>query len=537
MNDNALTDIAWVRVRNGRATLRETLLHAHEPEYRLDLSLPGFAISAELRLFAHVLAVVFRHLEHTTGEARYGQILHILRNGLPSEAVDAALAELEPGAHLRDPEMPFLQRPALPEQKKNDTARRLGPNDQAVKKLLPSMPSDQGEDFWNLSFSSTGRLPVEDAVLHIAIAYFFSPAGNNAYDGDKCSMGTPGFRYLGKGNTATEVVWWGETLLETLLLMTPRSWVEGDGLPSWADRTAARSYDSGELHPLWRASWSSNASVCHWEGTELTGVRIGGVPDAWFPPGISTDKNARKQWWDQRNIEDPFYLYRDGKAVRVDFGRDATALAVEWAADSNLALARERSAASLLAPGSTALESDTRLLFIRHQVEGTASSPSIRASSVFVPDDTVWSFDVDEELVDNIAEHATFVKELLSDVVKPFRAPNKNDKKIAARGQVPNVLNALENQRDDAANAFWRRIHDVYADLISSSASDTEIPTETYRRARNAALEAFDFVTAPHLGQYPAKIAFARSRLDSTLSWRIRQRIAPVATSEGDLDE
>lgn len=537
MGDNALSEVAWIHLQDGHATVREVLLNAHKPEYKLNLSLPGFAVSSQLRILTHVLAVTFRHLEHTSGEARYEQILYILENGLPGGAIDSAIADLGTGAHLFDPDLPFLQRPALPERKKNDTARRIGPNDQQVKKLLPSMPSDQGEDFWNLSFASTERLPLSEAVLHIAIAYFFSPAGNNNYDGDKCTMGAPGFRFVGKDNTATEVVWWGETLLETLLYMTPRSWTEGTGLPAWSDRTGAKSREDDDLHPLWKSSWSSNSAVCYWENGELTGVRIGGVPDKWFPPTIGTDKKIRKEWWDLRNLDDPFYLYRDGKMVRADFGRDATQLAVEWAANLNISLAREHARTALLIPGSTLLSSDPRLMFIRHQIGGTASSPSLRASSVFMPDDSVWSFNLDEEFIQAISNEAQFIQSLLRLVIKPFRRRRSGDKQNIANGQVPNVLDSLENQRADAANAFWRSIHNVYANLITATQEGTEIPPDLYWQGRDAALAAFDFVTNPHIGQYPAQISYSRSRLDLSLRRQIKQRISPTNASEGDDDE
>lgn len=100
-----------------------------------------------------------------------------------------------------------MQRPALPPTSAKDTSRRLGPGDQEIKKLLPAMPSEQGEDYWNLSVSFPKRLPLEDAVLKLVLFHYYSMAGNNAYDGNKARMGAPGIRFLGKGNTATEFMW------------------------------------------------------------------------------------------------------------------------------------------------------------------------------------------------------------------------------------------------------------------------------------------------------------------------------------------
>ncbi|KTF04578.1 CRISPR-associated protein Cse1 [Trueperella bernardiae] len=542
MGDNALSEVAWIHRQDGRATVRDTLLNAHKPDCKLDLSLPGFAVSSQLRILTHVLAVTFRHLEHTSGEARYKQVIHILENGIPAGAVDGAIADLDAGAHLFNPVHPFLQRPPLPEQKKNDTGRRIGPNNDPVTKLLPSKLSEEGKDFWNLGFAGTGRLPLHEAVLHIAVFYCFYPAENTRYDGDKCEMGAPGFRFVGKDNTATEVVWWGETLLETLFYMTPSSWVAGAGLPAWADRTGTQSQEDNDMHPLWKASWSSNSAVCCWEEGELAGVRRGGVPSNWLPRGVAKGtgkeaKDSRKAWWDLRNLSDPFYLYRDGKMVRVDFGRDATQLAVEWAANLNISLAREHARTSILIPGSTLLASDPRLMFIRHQIGGEPGSLSIRASSVFMPDDSVWSFNLGEEFVEAVADEAKFIQSLLKFVVAPFRRSGVGDRQAAAKNQVPNVLDPLKNQRADAASAFWRSIHDVYADLIAATQDGLEIPPEVYWRGRDAALAAFDFVTTPHIGQYPAQISHSRSRLDSLLRGLVNQRISPVNASEGDDDE
>lgn len=200
---------------------------------------------------AGIAAVVLRHEVKTPAE--------LLNLGLSEAAVDKALEELSAGAYLHDSQFPFMQRPAVNTSNPKDKATYVGPGTHPVKKLSPAMPPNESEDFANLLTASQERLSLEDAVMWLVTYHHLSVAGNNAYCGDKCVSGSPAMRFVGTENSATEVLWHGQSLLETLLMAIPQSWVKGTGLPAWADRTCAYSRHDGIVHPLWSATWTSNS--------------------------------------------------------------------------------------------------------------------------------------------------------------------------------------------------------------------------------------------------------------------------------------
>ncbi|MDY5149000.1 type I-E CRISPR-associated protein Cse1/CasA, partial [Actinotignum sanguinis] len=282
---NALTDIPLLVTTRGRLSVRDALLDAHilkkssdekmdrEPVV-LDKTVPGYVYGAQLRLLAAVTAVAVRLSKYTRREPFRIEWEPILSEGIEPEAVDEAIELLAPGSFLFDDQQPFMQRPAEPMRNAKDNERKLGKGELRLKKLLPSMISDQGEEFWSL-LTQHDTLSPEDAALSLLSYHYYSPAGNNSYAGQKAEMGSPGFHFVGVGMTATELIWEGPSLLHTLFAMIPRSWVEGEGLPAWVDRTGSR---GGTNHPLWQATWSSNSAACYWENNELAGVRIGGVP-------------------------------------------------------------------------------------------------------------------------------------------------------------------------------------------------------------------------------------------------------------------
>lgn len=329
-------------------------------------------------------------------------------------------------------------------------------------------------------------------------------------------MGAPGIRFPGKGYTATEVWLLGDSLLETLFLNLPQDWVAGDGLPAWADRlgTTAVTAD-GHLHPLWAATWSGNTAACHWEGEELTGVRIGGIPANWYLPQQGQDKKTRKDWWDARNLADPCYLVvADNKGVlrtrRVDLGRDATELAVDWNAHGSPSEVRKRSHRRVKAASE-----EHGVFFFRHLIEGTASSPAIRRSEVLVPDSSAWAPTEDHaELLQYCADS---IQKLHNIACSPFR------RKGPTTHNVP-VLDNLENRKGDASTQFWRNISTVFEEYVNAISQHSnedlafEVPEETWRRARTAALTAFRQVAGPATEQSPGRMAAAdhwvKSRLD-----------------------
>ncbi len=458
----------------------------------------------------------------------------MIANGFTDEAIDRAIADLSSASDPFDNELPFLQRPILTPSGPNDRARKLGPNQHPVKKLSPAMAPDEAEAYWNLLNEPEPELTLPDALLALTVFHHMSMAGNNAYDGDKCQMGSPAMRFVGADFTATEVFFDGPRLLETLLALIPRSWVDGVGLPAWADRTCALSFDerAGQAHPLWAATWSSNAPACHWTGTQLTGVRTGGIPESWYLKSeMGTTKESRKSWWDERNTHDPFYLYmhdRNGdlKVQRLDLGVDGTHLAVEWAAENKMSalLARVNDTVIGRPPD------ENQVLFARHHISGTASSPNIRASELFSPDTDRWAFDINEEVRTDIQTQADTIQQLNYTLRSSFRRKTSTEK-----GTSP-VLDDLADRQDDASAAFWRRITGVYIDIIAdlrdhyTGITDPggrldayELPPSLKRKTIEATLTAFDDTVAPHSLQEPAHIAFVRGALEGRIRRVVNQ--------------
>lgn len=520
MKINALTDSPFLRTPNGRSTVRDILLLAHKPGVSISMDGPAYQFTAQLRLLTSITAVALRHTSTS--------IETIVQNGLPDNAVDQAIADLAPGCDPFDPIQPFLQRPPLPCEGPKDKSRLLNAGHFPIKKLSPAMLPDEGEAYWNLISNGTPALALPDALLALVVYHHLSMAGNNNYAGDKCQMGSPGMRFVGADYTATEIIQTGGSLLETLLYQIPTSWIDGSGLPAWADRTCNFSThpdDPNQAHPLWRATWSSNAPACHWEDGVLNGVRTGGIPEEWyFKPEMGTSKTTYKAWWDQRNTLDPFYLYetreKGGEAlVRVDLGRDNTDLAVEWAANNRSNKVHTRIASRAL----SRLPDDAPLIFAQHLVAGTASSPNIRASEVFLPSSEEWAFDVDEDLQEDIQLQAKLISQLHRRVCQVFsRKPMKSK-------FPPAVLDDMIDRKQDASNAFWRNISTVYQDILKdarrfnksqslpTSTHFYELPTDLRDRCIDASLRAFDEVVTPHSIQEPARIAYVRAQLRNGL--------------------
>lgn len=526
MRLNVGTEVAWIPTTQGPLTVRDVLLRAHQSEVKLDMSIPGYLYGAISRFLESVLALVIRVLLPTPSSNPVLIIEELLETGLPESAVDAALAKLSKGMDLFDAETPFMQRPGLKPASAKDSARKLARGHQPVKKLSPAMPPKQAEDFWNLTTARPETLKLPEAILGLVGYHYYSLAGNNSYDGDKCQMGAPGIRFLGIGNTATELIWVGPSLLATLSAHVPISWIRGDGLPAWSDRVGKQSIgNDGVEHPLWRATWSSNTAVCLWEDDELVGVRVGGVPTAWWSPAMGTTKDSVKAWWDKRNTVDPHYFYRPNKqgelkAVRVDIGRDEIDLAVEWAAEQTITAAAHAHTDVLLPPSSS---DELRLIFIQHQLEGTGSSPSIRYSAVMEASRDKWVLDSDTDLQEEVRSEAEFVRTLSIVVRSPFRRPSFADSNAEV---YPYVLDALSDRQDDASNAFWRLVAPVYQEMIREARGANEISAEIRKKAGECAVQAFKETVEAYAAQDPARLAYVdgyiRRRVKRTVSKQIR---------------
>ncbi len=512
MSTNALRDIPWIVSNDGLLTPREALLRAHQIS-GLDLSRPAFQVSSQLRILVAVLAIT---LYKSGGKFD-------LENGLSAESIDEAINEIGSAANIDDPEQPFLQQPALKPKSPADKTRIIEPGAAfPVKKLSPTTPPDQANEFWQRANPDDLSFPAAEAVMALAVYHNFAPAGNNAYDGQKCVMGAPGLRFPGKDNSATEVLWHGSSLLETLALNTPQSFIETYSLPAWADRTGTRSCITTEEPPLWRATWSSNAPVCIWEGTTLVGARSGGVPETWYRPSMGKAKDSRKKWWDDRNTEDPFYFYIPDdkgarKAQRLDIGKDPTALAVDWLAKGKFDDLRKYRPRSLRSP-----RPDQNLLFLRHQIGGTASSPSIRASLTLFGDHTQWS--PNETSAREVILFAEFLEKLHWTVTSPFRRYGVGDKQKLAKSPptTPFAFDQLEHRRPDASTAFWRYISEVFEESLKEIDQNGYVSDITLDRVGKAAMRAFNETLEPHYAQIEQHAAYVRNHVSRFVHYAVQ---------------
>ncbi|MDY3128287.1 MAG: type I-E CRISPR-associated protein Cse1/CasA [Corynebacterium sp.] len=500
-------DIDFLTTTDGRMSVRETLMQAHKPGFHIARTIPAYFYTAQIRLLTAILAVALRY-----GDLSNRRIAAKLRTtGLPAEAIDEALEKLRPATYLHHEKFPFMQRPAVNTTNPKEKASFVGPGEQPVKKLSPSMPPDNAEDFWNLLKAPSERLRLEDAVLQLVVYHHMSLAGNNAYCGDKCVSGSPAMRFVGAENSATEILWHGENLLETLLCMIPVSWVEGSGLPAWADRACSQSRgEHGSPHALWSATWTSNSPATAWDGSELVGVRTGGIPSEWYLPEM---RDNAKDWWTARNEADPFYLYSDNgkelKLQRLDLGKDATALATNWAAENKTAIYKDWCAPRMVPPSE-----HMQLLFARHRMEGTASSPNIRASEIFLPSFENWAHDTDIDVQLRISSGASQIEKLHRAVIAPFRRENSSERK---GGRVPLVLDFLHDSRGSASDAFWRHMSHVFSLLLKECRESGAqfIPSSELRSGMiKGSVDAFDEITTPYFGQEPARISHVRAGLE-----------------------
>lgn len=522
MKVNALTDVRWLATNEGRLTPVDFLLRAHKPDLDFDLTRPACEVSAQFRFLLGLSALAIRHQLPAEEWLDPSAVAVVATEGFTQDAVSGVVADVEAGAYLQDDTFPFMQRPALPPKNAKDNSRLVGPGVQPVKKLSPFMPSDQGEDYWNLLVSFDEKLSPEEATLKLVTYHYFSMAGNNVYDGDKTRMGAPGIRFLSKGKAATEFIWRfdGGSPLKSLFASLPKDWIDGTGLPAWADRTGEHSQIAPqEFHPLWSASWSSNTAVGHWEDLYLTGARVCGVPTEWLPfPIGSKERQAKlKDWWDTRNEHDPLYLYREDprtkglKAQRLDFGRDGTDLAVEWLADGKVKALKDTTDSHI---GTAKKDHSATPLFFRHQIEGKASSPTIRASEIFSPNPDLWGFDLDVFDQIEVATDAEAIRSIHKILTGLFRRrPSADVASEASTAYASAALDPLGNSRQEASDEFWREVTSTYSDFLASVRAGSPDRDELWAGVRRATLRTFDIVTQPYLGQYASNIYYSRASL------------------------
>lgn len=535
MKSNVFKDFPFVKTNKGPMTVEEFFHSSHEESLHLDLSIPGYEYGAIWRLLASLTAVIVQRDPSLLERGENGSELR-----LDPEFISQILDDLGSKISLTEGKNLFFQRPLLEGENPKDTARYVGPGKDPAWKLSPTAPSEKSQIYWNLEKLKPESLEAVDAIVALMVFSMYSFTGNSKYDGAKCLNGSPGIRFLGGGNTATEFIIESKTPLLSLLKSTPLEWCEPGGLPAWLDRTGAESRKpNGEMHPLWRATWSSNTAACCWDGETLIGVGIGGIPPEWYALEMGSKPEARKEWWDQRNTEDPFYFYQPDKggalkAKRLDLSRDLTELAVEWVAeDLSTALAERVRGRALRVD----FKKEDSLLFIRHQIGGNASSAMIRESVVSQARKQQWVFDPTGALQKQVRGKADFILSLRNIVLSPFRRENKSDRDRGRR-----VLDNLASERPKMNETFWREIAPIYEEFIlyfTEQVSGDETRKEVRAQAKKTlkelekdavrtAQKAFDMVLEPYLLQNPSQAYEVRRRIHSYLASKIAE------ANEGD---
>ena len=496
MTTNALTEVAWIPTKYGFMTPQQALSTQkggdtpsliRPSDIQCDSAMD---FMATIRFLAAVMAVARRFW--TKSKKQYDE-----------DAIKQAIELLAPYCSLRDSEHPFMQQPVTPDQ---IASTKFDP----PTKLDVSTPSSKARDFWHLMLDDEAALPPAKATLNLVKYHYYSVAGNNKFNGLKCEMGAPGIRFLGANNTATEMMWfpnfdepaagkqgtakekyeWTHSLVYTLLMNIPHSWVEGDALPAWAHRVPSRTEAN---HPLWRATWSSNTVAAHWDDdNNLVGVKVGGVPPSWFAPEHGTTKETRKAWWDERNTEDPFYLYIDRgtglKAQRLEFGHTVTELAVQWNANRAPSVLRDRGYLErVIRP------SDPSICFARHLVAGTGSSPVIRASEIFIPHVASWlpSDDYDEAMAST------------AEVIQEYRN--------ALRGTM-HSLEALKEHKEHATSRFWMELTPYFEAYAEDPGADGA-RERLFRETGNVTLAVFNDIARTVERPILPYVEVARNRL------------------------
>ncbi|MDO4665073.1 MAG: type I-E CRISPR-associated protein Cse1/CasA [Actinomycetaceae bacterium] len=506
MKCNALEDVAWIHTTAGQKTVKEALLEAHNIS-GLDLDRPAFEVSAQLRTLAAVAAVVLQHMEWRRFRPR---------KGFDEDAVEEALGRLRISANLIDAEKPFMQQACEDISDGHKPTIGLDVAKYPPKKLSPAIPADRAESYWNLAVSYAEALKFEDAALALAVCHHFFPAGNGKFKGRKHEMGSPALRFPGKDFTTTECIWYGASLAETLALAVPKNWVADGGLPAWADRTcefSANPYSSAKA--LWSATWSSNAPACLWKNGALIAAVVGGVPPQWIVPAMGSTKETRKTWWATRNQADPFYLYmptKDGKEIkaqRLDIGRDATALAVEWNAEQKGQAMRQRASEHVLSPAIA----DARILFLRHYIGGTSTSPSIRASQCLMGDSDTWA-----PSQDCAAEAKEFADKLIEIHYLVTRVFNESPNKYQFN------LPTLVSRKGDASTAYWRNMTSIFLEAMHRLNNDGILLTDNLLRTiHSRALLAFDSVAMSGASTSDHQLMSARAQLERNINWSLKK--------------
>lgn len=366
---NVLEDVAWIKTETGLKTPRECF---EDPLVQLRKDVFGYEYGAQFRFLMTIFPLLVSHEPQRSSKGRFSQ-----------ETIDFVFETLEPFADVHGDRNGFLQISEV------DLPSVVFAGANPASKLIPhtQAPDDKQSSFWDFSRVAQ-RFALEEAVMALVSYYFYGPGTNTALlKGGlyKLSNGSSALQYTGDGPSAAEIIPQGESLLDSLRLNTPKSWITPGEvqLPHWAERKS----NASNIHrSSWKFSWSANTVKLHWdEEGFLTQVTRGGIPKEWSEHIPKKDeKDFGKAYHGDRQVLDPLYPYRtnkDGevKLERIAIGSDPVYSIIQWHSNGVEKYLTEKWSEHLLS--KEALEN---LVFLEHKTGGTAQSFSLRHSKVIV---------------------------------------------------------------------------------------------------------------------------------------------------------
>lgn len=493
----AIYDVPWIRTTDGDITPFEAIVRGHQIEGLRTEHLTGMQYGAQLRFLTSIAALIARE--------------HLARGNTPDALFDEATvrAALKPvlfATQLRDPDYPFMQLWHA------DTHFTSEPDTDPLRTLFPWAYTEVIEEFWGPREAAEPSSP-EDLTLALATRWFYQQAANGKMKQVKAPKAVPGFEsdawapatVVTMSNRNTEVTWTGGSLLETVLMNLPVSWVKGGGLPGWADTLGTDSVitDDGleQMSPLWAATWAKN--VCHltWESNVPAGVSTGATTA--FPPVVQPGEEPsgakdRKEW--VASAKKAYKEWRDiivtaGDPLRVtrifdlDFGLPQAELLAKWHNDDVLEIMRERSAGRYMIPGR-----GSYLLFLRTIYGGSNKSvlrvESSRVHSPSAPD--LWA------PVDRTSRRSLrAISPLLRDVA--WKAVGGEFREFRDKKGYLMDYAALEQE---TVARFWHKADRLISSLMKSAAASGEsftVDKKTWSKVVNAVEVAFQEVLEPIL--------------------------------------
>lgn len=494
MGPMPLTEVKFIRtfLRDEPVdmTVEEVLKHATDPDFRLDHDVSGMEFMSVVRLLSHIGARMLQKDDSLKEGDR--------EDPLPNELIAETLAELEADQPLYGGEQNFFQ---IPDAKVLDGGVR-----KPVSVLSPTAPGNNSQAYWSRDKYKPVTLPKEEALRCMLIFSMYSLVGNGKLEDRRQRNGSPGVRCPKAKNTITEMFVKSQTLWSSLLCSIPLTWIEGEGMPAWADPKGEKSKTDMGMHPLWLASWTPNGIVGYWEGENLVAVKVGGVPSERLGPfhelmgdpwGQGDILERYKKWIAQRDEEDPFRLYvRDSKGIlrakRLDLSKDLIQLAVEWANELTVRDLESQFAERVWVPDFI----DDSLLFARHQIAGNNFTLLIRDSVVTGTKESLWCLNPDEKIQTRIINQAKFIDTLKQRVCAPFCRQSDKDHP---------TFDDLADLRPMMETEFWRRITPVYEEVISTAQAADFEAVELNKKGVDATIAALEAVIKPYLLQNPKR--------------------------------